>query len=457
MSAAGRSAIALDHRLREAVYFGFHRLSGGSLGRDFRQMRAEDDSRTAHLAVPERVRALLRHAVTQVPFYGEQLAGREAEIERDPLAVLRSLPILTKEDIRSNFTALSSRDLADRATFEQTSGGSTGEPLRLVQDAHFRAQDQAVQLLLTSWAGLQLGEPEVMLLGSERDILEHTTGMRARVANGLLRRDHVNAFRMSRESMTECLRKLDREPPALIFTYAQSIYDLAVFAEEEGIRIAPQRSVLSTAGTLHPFMRERIEQTFRCRVYNQYGSREVSAIAGQCGSEPSLHVLPWMNYVEVVGEDGESAPAGTDGRVLVTSLCNFAMPLIRYEVGDRAALLPDEAPPCPCGRGGQRLSHVAGRVIDTFKALDGTLVNGEFFTHLLYFRPGIVKFQIVQTDPARVVYRLVGDRPLGPEEEAEVAEGTRKAMGEACQVDFERLEEIPTSPSGKFRYTICEC
>jgi len=257
--------------------------------------------------------------------------------------------------------------------------------------------------------------------------------------------------------MSECLRKLDREPPALIFTYAQSIYDLAVFAEEEGIRISPQRSVLSTAGTLHPFMRERIERSFRCRVYNQYGSREVSAIAGQCGSEPGLHVLPWMNFVEVVGEDGEPAPAGTDGRVLVTSLCNFAMPLIRYEVGDRAALLPDDAPACPCGRGGQRLAHVSGRIVDTFKALDGTLVNGEYFTHLLYFRPGIVKFQIVQTEPGRVVYRLVGDRPLGPEEEAEVADGTRKAMGQACQVDFERLAEIPASPSGKFRYTICEC
>ena len=85
------------------------------------------------------------------------------------------------------------------------------------------------------------------------------------------------------------------------------------------------------------------------------------------------------------------------------------------------------------------------------------MVNGEYFTHLLYFRPGITKFQVVQTDPDRVVYRLVGEWSFTEEERSEIVIGTKKAMGVECRVEFENLAEIRTSHSGKYRYTICEC
>jgi phenylacetate-CoA ligase len=447
----------LSSRLRESTYFAFHAVTGSALGRVYRGFLAEDAARSAHLAVPERLGDLLRHAAHAVPYYADRLGGMDEEIARDPVAALRSLPVLTKEDVRENFDRLCSTDLAGRSTYEQTSGGSSGEPLRLIQDRHFRSYDQAIQLLISSWTGWRPGEPELMILGSDRDIRESTLGPRAEAANRLLRRSYVNAFRMSPEAMRACLRLLNQKPPRLIRAYAQSIYDLATFARQEGIDVAPQQAILTTAGMLYPFMRERIESVFDCRVQDQYGSREVSGIAAGCGEGQGLHVLPWMCFVEVVDEEGQNVESGADGRLLVTSLCNYAMPLIRYEIGDRAALLADDASACPCGRGGQRLVHLSGRIIDTFKASDGSLVNGEYFTHLLYFRDAIERFQVVQTERQRVLFRLVLRGELSDDEKAEITAGTRETMGPECQVDFETVGEIEPSPSGKYRYTISEC
>jgi phenylacetate-CoA ligase len=257
--------------------------------------------------------------------------------------------------------------------------------------------------------------------------------------------------------MRECLHQIDRDPPRLIVAYAHTLDDLAAFAVDEGIAIRPQQAILSTASTLHPLMRKRVEDVFGTRVFDQYGSREVGDIACECDRHRGLHVIPWMNFVEIVDDEGEPVAAGREGRVIVTSLCNYSMPLIRYEVGDRARLVPDDEPPCPCGRPGPRLAEVMGRIADTFKASDGSHVASGYFIHLLFYRDFIKRFQVVQTGPNRVVYRLITRATPPPADLEEIVRDTRAVMGEACDVDFEFPDELPATLSGKYRYTISEC
>lgn len=441
--------------IRANAYFAYFRLGGRRLGATYRRFRAEDEARTAADEVPARLASVLAHARSNVPYYASALEG--LDLETDPVAALPRIPPLTKDTIRARLDELCSTDLSRRRTYEQTSGGSTGEPVLLIQDMHFRDWDNAVQMLISSWTGWRPGDSEMLIFGSDRDILESTIGFRAGVANRLMRRSFFNAFRMPEAAMRECLEALNQERPRLIRTYAQSMDDLAAFAQREGISVAPQSAIITTAGMLYPQMRERIEDVFRCRVFNQYGSREVSGIGGECGEGDGLHVLPWMNYVEIVDDDGNPVPTGTEGQILVTSLCNYAMPLIRYDIGDRAALVPDDAPPCPCGRCGQRIAQVAGRTVDTFVAPDGSRVSGSFFAHQLFFRDAVRSFQVVQRGPRLVVYRIVATAPFGVAEQEEIRKGTQAAMGPECEVEFEFVDEIAPSPSGKHRYTIREC
>jgi len=210
---------------------------------------------------------------------------------------------------------------------------------------------------------------------------------------------------------------------------------------------------MTSAGTLYPFMREKIGEVFRCKVYNLYGSREVSDIAWELPGSSGLWAPPWANFIEIVDEDGAPVPAGTEGNILITCLTNYAMPLLRYYIGDRGALLPEEdVPP-----GVQALSHVAGRNVDTFRRRDQTLVDGEYFTHLLYFRPWVWKFQVVQKSHAHLLFKVVSTNGKPPKGELdEIAGRSRLAMGDDCRVDFEFCDELRALPSGKFRYTISE-
>ena len=210
--------------------------------------------------------------------------------------------------------------------------------------------------------------------------------------NFLANDEWLNAFRLTPDRMRAFLKKLDRRPPKLIVAYAQSIYELAQFAERDGIAVMPQAAVMTSAGTLHDFMRAAIERTFRCDVFSdKYGSREVGNIASECRHHHGLHVFPWSNYVEILDDNGLPSPIGEVGRIVVTCLTNFAMPLIRYDIGDRGLFgLEDE---CPCGRKGQIIPKIMGRNVDTFIAQNGTLVDGEYFTHLLTIESGFSSFK----------------------------------------------------------------
>ena len=96
----------------------------------------------------------------------------------DPVSYLAHFPILTKDTIRQNFERLKSADLRGRKWKYNTSGGSTGEPLRLIQDRDFVALIGAIQWLSFHWAGREIGETAVRVWGSERDILQGSSGLK---------------------------------------------------------------------------------------------------------------------------------------------------------------------------------------------------------------------------------------------------------------------------------------
>lgn len=396
---------------------------------------------------------LLRHCREMVPYYADILRGLSTgEIDRDPQGCLLLLPVLSKELIRTNFSRLQSKDNDRRNCDQNTSGGSTGEPVRLIQDAAYRDTSCALQWLCHHQLGSDLGEANVRLWGSERDLEKGTQSPKARFFNWLTNTTWINAFQMSPQRMREAIQLLNRKRPRLIVAYAQAVYELARFAEREQIRVEPQRAVMTSAGTLYGFMREKIRTVFQCPVYNLYGSREVSDIAWELPGREGLWVAPWANFIEIVDDQGRPVPAGTEGNILVTSLTNYAMPMVRYRIGDRGALMPG----LESGQA-QVLKNISGRDVDVFRTSNQTLVDGEYFTHLLYFRPWVRQFQVIQKKPDHLVFKVISGhgKPCQHELE-EITARSRLAMGGDCHIDFEFVTELPAAASGKFRYTISE-
>ena len=441
--------------LRQAIYFALVASRGQPLGRYYQQILKEtrrgiDPDTTRRLLVE-----MLDHCGRSVPYYASIIQEKGDSYRKDPFEYLRTFPILTKEVIREQFDRLKSADLDKRHWCYNTSGGSTGEPARFIQDWDFNARAGATTLLYSKLIGKEIGDLHVLLWGSMRDVKGCTEGWRAPIVNRLTNTHILSAFQMKPEVMREYIAYINARRPRLIEAYAESLYVLARFAEKEALEVMPPGAIITTATMLFPYMRQQIEKVFRCKVYNRYGSREVGDIGCQVPGMDGLWVSPWANYLEIVDDAGNLLPDGTRGAILITSLTNRAMPIVRYKIGDLGILAP--AKPQGNVHPGQVLEDVLGRITDLFQTKDGTEIPGYYFIMLLFFKTWIREYQVVQKDYEHFIFKIIPSGEEIPQSDLdEIVSRTKHMFGENCKVEIEFVNEIQPCTSGKFRYTISE-
>jgi phenylacetate-CoA ligase len=420
---------------------------------------ANADAGTVSSYKRERLERLLRHAHDRVPYYRSLLArhgvveGRNVHVER-----LTELPLLDKGTLRHNWQSLRSEDAEGSRTRLNQSGGSTGEPVRLLQDADYKDWNTATKLFYEGRAGHRLGEPLLRLWGSERDIMGARRSGWARFGQWVRNETMLNSFLMPVETMFEYVERINAFRPSTIVAYSESIFRLARFIDERGLAVHSPGAIFTSATTLYAPMRETIERVFGAPVFDRYGSREVGVVACEMPGAEGLVCAAPTHWVEILRPDGSAAAAGETGEIVVTPLTNLAMPLIRYRIGDLGSWRRDDD---GAGTGPRwpRLDEIAGRVTDTFFTRDGTQVFGEYFTHLFYERQWVRMFQVVQEEFDLVRIRIVPGEsaPTGPalrQETAELGEQVRLVMGNDCRVEVELTDAIETPASGKHRYTL---
>ncbi|MHC3437908.1 phenylacetate--CoA ligase family protein [Natrialbaceae archaeon A-gly3] len=255
--------------------------------------------------------------------------------------------------------------------------------------------------------------------------------------------------------MTEYVERINEVKPYSIEAYVESINELSKHIEREELDVHSPRGILSTAGTLHPTVRKRVEDVFDTVVLNKYGSREVGDIACECPQQGGLHIFDHTHYVEVVDKNGDPLPPGEEGELAITVLTNYSMPLIRYRIGDMGVLKEGK---CTCSKPFSMLEDVTGRVSDHFLSTDGKLVYGALFRHLLFHKSWIEKFQVRQVEQDKVIYHIVVADEHSPLENdiQTIKKKTREVLGSNVSVHFEYVDRIQSSKSGKYRYTISE-
>jgi len=365
------------------------------------------------------------------------------------------IPILTKDIIRKYHQDLISDDYQTRKWFYNSSGGSTGEPIRLIQDEIYSKWSAATNYFYFKNI-LDIDEPtakKVVLWGSERDLFKGSMGCKAKIQNWLSNTVFLNSFRMSGQDIEQYIRTINSFKPEIIRGYAGSLFELCRYAEQKKISLYSPRIVVSAAENLYETMRDVIESNFGTKVYNFYGSREVSNLAGEC-KNGLLHLFQFWNYVEVLDNDNQPVHEGEEGRVVVTNLFNYSMPLIRYEIGDMAILGPEK---CSCGQILPTLKKVTGRVTEHFILENGTTVPAEFFIHLLgvvcYEQGGFEKFQVIQEEYNEIQINVVTRKEISDQYKNNINQKIRVVMGPECKIIWNTVEDIPKTPSGKYLYT----
>jgi phenylacetate-CoA ligase len=451
-------------QLQPTVRRGAYRLVTGLLSDRpaiARQLRATERAPAAEVDALQAgaLRRMLGEASASVPYYREVLrdsgvVGPTGDVDLDRFA---AVPLLDKDAIRSRGADLRSR--ADRLgrLVENASGGSTGEPARFWQDRPFGDWHMTWQALIDEWAGHSPGQPKVLLWGSERDVQGARASRKVHALRWMRNENYLSFFRVTEEQMLDAVRTVNRLRPDQVVAYALNAYELAHLALDRDLPLHTPAGVSTTATTLDEGQRTVIERAFGAPVFNRYGSRETGDLAGECEAHEGLHVCPVKDLVEILRPDGSPCEPGEYGEVVVTTLHNRAMPLIRYRIGDTARWA-DRA--CSCGRTWPLLADIGGRVTDFFVAGDGALVYGGYFTRLFYGKDWVRRFQVVQEQVDRVVLRVAPRAPLavarrefGSDLEP-VVRGIREALGAECVVDVEWLDDLPQLASGKYRYTV---
>ncbi|HOK54903.1 MAG TPA: phenylacetate--CoA ligase family protein [Armatimonadota bacterium] len=406
---------------------------------------------------------ILSHAYRYVPYYWEVMAdcGIVDQHGRVDLTRFSEIPLLNRATIHERHADLQSTKSDNKKRFENKSSGSTGEPVKVVWDSDVFDWIMATKILFDDWAGYQVGLPQITLWGSERDLLVGNESIKTKTGRWLRNEVCLNSFYMTPDRMHEFVNAINSHKPVHILAYAGSLYELACFIEREGLPIRSPMSIMTSADTLYPHMREKIEQVFGVRVFNRYGTRETGDIACECKEHNGLHICLPTHFVEILRPDGSPVEPGEEGEVVLTLLTNYSMPLIRYRIGDTAV---QKKGFCNCGVSWPLLQHITGRLTDAFIRKDGGIVSSQTLLMILnncvVVKDWIKKCQCIQEDYDKVCVRITSwDRNCLPQIEyaselLEVKERIKLVMGEDCEVDFEFPDDIPPTPSGKFRYVI---
>jgi phenylacetate-CoA ligase len=197
-----------------------------------------------------------------------------------------------------------------------------------------------------------------------------------------------------------------------------------------------------------PTMRLRIREAFGAPLYETYGSHECPLMAWECRHSGDLHTCDDGVLVEVL-RDGTAVEPGERGEVVVTNLHAYAMPFIRYRIGDLAT----RAAPCRCGAPFAAIGEIQGRMIDYFPLPDGRVLHPyEIVTRLVWGpREWMKQYQLVQERRDLVVLYAVAAQPPPAERLEEIGRAVRPVLGSGVAFEVRVVEGIPFESTGKLR------
>jgi phenylacetate-CoA ligase len=396
----------------------------------------------------ERLAFVLHRAATQVPYYRELWRKRRSAGDRRSWAYLEHWPVLEKDTLRAHAAALIADDCSPRRMWEDHTSGTSGKPLTVWRS---RAAERHLYALAAArrrqWYGVSRQNRSAILGG------QLVTPQRQRhppfwVWNAALRQLYMSSYHLGPRFLPAYFDALVRYRVTYIEGYTSSLFALAQEALRLGRDDLCMAVAITNAEPLPEYQRRVIAQAFHCPVRETYGMAEAVVAASECEAG-HMHLWPEVGWTEVL-EHGAPTVPGTVGELVCTGLLNTDMPLVRYRVGDRAALAPLAA--CRCGRSLPELAGIEGRSDDVLYASDG-LRLGRLDPVWKGDLP-IREAQLIQEALNRVRVRYAPLAGFTDRATDAIVAALRARLG-PVDVVLEAVPEVPRGANGKFRAVVC--
>jgi phenylacetate-CoA ligase len=404
----------------------------------------------------EKLRHIIQHAHATVPYYRRifnehKLTVGDIQSQND----LVKLPTMTKHDIKNNFRDLISTSVKQKDLKYGHTSGTTGSPLEVGYDSNVIAATYAALDRQYQWADCRLSRKQGDRIAVIRGnvivpLSQHKPPFWRynKIHNQIL----LSAFHMSRENLPRYFQELDNYSPAVLDGYPSTLYVLAKFLKNEGIKF-PVKTVISSSETLYDFQREVIEESFCCNIFDYYALAERVVFATECNKHEGQHFTMEYGIAEIINDRNEPCSLDEPGKLVGTSLHNFGMPLIRYITNDMTAICSRI---CSCGRELDLMDAVTTKAEDSLTLKDGRIISPSVLTHPFKPLHGIEESQIIQKELDFIEIRIVPKTGFSEQEANSLITAMIERLGSDIHIELKIVDKIERTAQGKLRWVISE-
>ncbi len=388
-------------------------------------------------------------AAQNAPYYRKVFADAGVRLAGNPFEILRNLPFLSKETLRTVPEDLITQRPIPKDVIVFKSSGTTGTPTEIYYTPELHALELALPAVRNmGWAQVDYRARRVMFGVRKvcRFEQDRPPFWRYSPAENMA---YASIYHLSPKYLPAYIDFLRSYRPAMIMGYPNSLYTIARYALDNNDFPARAQGVFTTSETVTDQIREALESAWQCKVYDRYGAVENCMFASQC-EYGSYHVSPEAGIIEILDRMGQPCKPGEIGEVICTGLQNLLQPLIRYRIGDAARWALEQN--CPCGRSMPVLEAIEGRFEDICITSDGR----ELLRFDTVFKGvhGIKESQIVQEKVDHFTVYVVPAENYTDRDQNLIRANMRLHVGDV-QTEIKPVDALMRSSSGKFRSVIC--
>jgi len=396
-----------------------------------------------------KLEAIIKHAYENVPYYRrvfDERGLKPKDIQN--FDDLKKLPILTKDQIQENPNQFLAENMEEYEPWAFETGGSTGKPLRFYNDKISDLMVSAFVWRYRTWAGYTPSDKQVVMrYKTDFPHCNESEAPSIQTGNVL----YLSAFHLKESNLDDYVAKIRKFHPKTIWCFPSTLYVIARHMLTEKVPLVSSlKSITTSSETLFPYFREAIEKAFGAKIYDWYESNERVVSAGEC-PEGGLHINSEYGLIEVVDINGNPVQPGEAGIVVGTAFNKFAMPFIRYMLGDRVILSNTS---CPCGRGLPVIESLEGRLDDLIVTKDGRFVGR--LDEAFHDSFGIKMSQIIQKREGQITVKIVKGKNYSDEDVKKLDVQLRKRLGEDMEIKYQFVDEVQKVGRGKYRLVISE-
>jgi phenylacetate-CoA ligase len=437
---------------KHIFFFPIQYIRGQGMGKDLKRAKEIEVLATSQIIElrNEKLRSIVKYSYQNIPFYKERFDKSCVKLEIIKRQEdLHQLPVLSKREIMENENAMINQSVQQKL-FTRKTGGSTGMTLHFMKEGKTLALNDAIMYRCYAWYGLDIGDRQARFWGVP---VTRKLRWKEQIKDAVLNRIRISAFDISKESCLKQYERIKKFKPAYFYGYTTAIYGFCLFMKELGINLDDLnlKAVICTAEKMYPHHRKLFGEVFRCPVVDEYGSSENGIIAFQC-RKGNMHMMADHMCIEFLDDHDRPVKPGEQGRIVITDLSSYAMPLIRYDIGDIGRPSNNI---CTCGVNLPLMEIMEGRKEDFIRCPDGKVVHAAYLCYTLK-DDTVHEFKMYQKGLYQLHVQIVKAPSFSANSEQVLEKKLRTALDEKVQISFEYLDRIPREQSGKLRYFVSE-